>query len=57
MISSKKKWANSATSAMYLVVSLVYVKKLPCGILVDMILRRDRYFYRETTADSSTKPR
>ena len=26
-------------------------------ILVDMILRRDRCFYRETIADSSTKPR
>ena len=30
---------------------------VPSGILEDMILRRDRCVYRETTADSSIKPR
>ena len=33
------------------------LRSWPWGILVDMILRQDRCVYRETTADSSTKPR
>ena len=33
------------------------MKVLTSGILVDMVLKRDRRVYRETTADSSIKPR